>query len=36
MIILKSQQKLEAEFENTEWKWKLIYSIPAKCCNNTK
>lgn len=36
MIIPKSQQKWDREFDNIELKWKLIYIIPAKCCNNTK
>lgn len=35
-IITKSQQKWEREFQDIELKWKVLYSIPAYCCSNTK
>ena len=35
-IVPTSQPKWEQVFENTHLDWKLIYSIPAKCCHNTK
>lgn len=31
-----SQPKWDQAFENTHLNWKQIYSIPAKCCQNTK
>lgn len=36
VIVSKSQEKWGKTFENIELKWKLIYNIPVKCCNNTK
>ena len=35
-IVPTSQPKWEQVFGNTHLDWKLIYSIPAKCCHNTK
>ena len=35
-LVPTSQLKWERIFENTHLDWKQIYSVPAKCCHNTK
>ena len=35
-VVIKSKEKWNQVFENINLNWKIIYSLPAKCCSNTK
>ena len=35
-VVIKSKEKWNQALGNTNFNWKTIYNLPAKCCSNTK